>query len=99
MPTTTAALFADFKGKFGGCLTVCCEMRSVEPTLRLINEDRRNQVFASFGLHPHDSKHWNNEVEQKFRQIFATNPKAVAWGECGTLWGVCVLCSLVCVMS
>eukprot|EP01100_Stratorugosa_tubuloviscum_P011260 TRINITY_DN4_c0_g1_i5.p1 TRINITY_DN4_c0_g1~~TRINITY_DN4_c0_g1_i5.p1 ORF type:complete len:327 (-),score=149.50 TRINITY_DN4_c0_g1_i5:187-1167(-) len=46
--------------------------------LQTINE----KVFGTFGIHPHEAKFWNNEIENKLIECM-NHSKTVAWGECG----------------
>jgi len=39
-------------------------------------------MWAAFGLHPHEAKHWNAEQEAEIREALK-HPRAVALGECG----------------
>ena len=43
---------------------------------------RFEHIYAGVGVHPHDAKTWNDEVEAKLSEAL-TNPKVVAVGECG----------------
>lgn len=39
-------------------------------------------IWGAFGLHPHNAKEWNDEVEARFVAAMA-HPRVRAWGECG----------------
>ena len=39
-------------------------------------------IFAAVGLHPHDAKLWDNEMEARLLGL-AKSPKVIAWGEIG----------------
>jgi len=71
-----------FKGNFGGCITVCCEEKSIEPTLQLLDQDKTNKIWATFGIHPHEAKDYNDEIEKRIIGLMSSS-KTVAWGECG----------------
>lgn len=43
---------------------------------------QHSQVFASVGMHPHDAKDYNDEIEQELL-LLAKQPRVVAWGEIG----------------
>jgi TatD DNase family protein len=44
--------------------------------------NRYDQVYGGVGVHPHEASTWNDESEDKIRQMFS-NQKMVAIGECG----------------
>lgn len=44
--------------------------------------ERFEQVYATVGLHPHESKLWTDEMAAQLEQL-AKHPKVVAIGECG----------------
>ena len=44
--------------------------------------ERYDKIFATIGMHPHESKHFNREFVQKMEQL-ANNAKVVAVGEIG----------------
>jgi len=64
---------------YEGCITISCDPHSIEPTLGLM---KNKNVFGAFGIHPHDSKHYNSELELKIIDTLE-HEKAVAWGEMG----------------
>ena len=41
-----------------------------------------DQLYIALGLHPHEAKHWNDEMDSKLRTLARTE-KVVAIGECG----------------
>lgn len=57
-----------------------CDMPTMLAGVELA--DRYDRVFATIGLHPHESKHFNQAFIDKMTQ-FATHPKVVAVGEIG----------------
>ncbi|MCH5151674.1 MAG: TatD family hydrolase [Clostridiales bacterium] len=57
-----------------------CDMQTMLAGVDLAN--RYEKVFATVGIHPHESKHFNREFVSKMKQL-ATNPKVVAVGEIG----------------
>jgi TatD DNase family protein len=40
-------------------------------------------VFAAAGIHPHDAKLYNDDVEEQIAQLIVGSEKAIAWGEIG----------------
>ena len=63
-------------------LQVCCEEVSIERTIKLALSHEK--LWCSFGMHPHEAKHYSDEIEQKLLNAFKKcGQKAVAWGECG----------------
>lgn len=44
--------------------------------------DNNNDVYACFGIHPHQAKNYNDSVEARIEECLQHN-KALAWGECG----------------
>ena len=57
-----------------------CDMPSMIKSVELAN--RYDKVFATVGMHPHESKHFNQEFVSAMKQL-ATNEKVVAVGEIG----------------
>ena len=57
-----------------------CDMPTMLAGVELAN--RYGKVFATIGMHPHESKHFNHEFVSAMKQL-ATNPKVVAVGEIG----------------
>ena len=57
-----------------------CDMGTMLDGVELAN--RYEKIFATVGMHPHESRHFNGEFVQKMTQL-ATNPKVVAVGEIG----------------
>eukprot|EP00808_Paulinella_micropora_P002067 g28820.t1 len=70
------------QGNLGGCISVCCERETYAPVMSLLEQDTEGVVHGAFGLHPHESKHWNDDVERALVEAMK-HPKVVAWGECG----------------
>ena len=44
--------------------------------------DKYEKIYATVGMHPHESKHFNNEFVSRMEQ-YAQHPKVVAMGEIG----------------
>ena len=57
-----------------------CDMQTMLDGVELAN--RYEKIFATVGIHPHESKHFNREFVQKMTQL-AGNAKVVAVGEIG----------------
>ena len=57
-----------------------CDMQTMLDGVELAN--RYDKIFATVGMHPHESKHFNAEFVQKMTEL-ANNPKVVAVGEIG----------------
>lgn len=79
-----AADFADYKSRFlpaefGGCITISCHPASIGATLALMREDG---VHGAFGIHPHDAKAYDEDLEKRLVAAMA-DPKTVALGEIG----------------
>jgi len=64
---------------FDGCVTVSCDPDAIEPTLALAEHEK---IFAAFGIHPHESRHWSAEIERKLR-LATAHRHCVAYGEIG----------------
>ncbi|MCX6380509.1 MAG: TatD family hydrolase [Armatimonadetes bacterium] len=62
-------------------IVVGCDRVGSETAVKLA-ERYPAQVFAAVGVHPHDSKHWDNSMGDWIRDI-AQNPAVVAIGETG----------------
>jgi len=77
--TTYPELKKVYPSNYEGCITISCDPNSIEPTLALMENEN---VYGAFGIHPHDSKHYNDELELKLIETLAVK-KAVAWGEMG----------------
>src|SRR5262245_13010026 len=43
---------------------------------------RHSFIYAAVGLHPHDAKLWNQEMESRLKNL-ARSSKVIAWGEIG----------------
>ena len=48
---------------FEKCVTVCCDIESFEPTDLFI--EHNEEVFAAYGLHPHNAKDYTDEVSNQ----------------------------------
>ena len=57
-----------------------CDMQTMLAGVSLAN--RYDKIFATIGMHPHESKHFNYEFVQKMEQL-AANKKVIAVGEIG----------------
>jgi TatD DNase family protein len=70
-------------GGVGTMLTIGQADRSVEPLRRVIEfVERSPHLYTSVGLHPHDARHYTDELGLEMRGL-ASHPKVVGWGECG----------------
>jgi TatD DNase family protein len=75
-----AALRAEHLGPdFEACLSISCDPDSVEPVLALLENEG---VYAAFGIHPHDAKHYTPALESKIAAALK-HPKCLAYGEIG----------------
>lgn len=79
-----ASDFPDYRSRFlpagfGGCITISCHPASIDATLALMREPG---VHGAFGIHPHDAKSYDEDLEKKLVGAMA-DPKSVAWGEIG----------------
>lgn len=70
---------AHFDAGFEACITISCDPESIGPALALAENDG---VYAAFGIHPHDSKHYTPELEARLGEALK-HPKCVAYGEIG----------------
>ena len=57
-----------------------CDMPTMIAGVELAN--KYEKIFATIGMHPHESKHFNSEFVSRMKE-FATNQKVVAVGEIG----------------
>ena len=57
-----------------------CDMPTMTSGIELAN--KYDKVFATVGMHPHESKHFNSEFVSSMERL-AYNPKVVAVGEIG----------------
>ncbi len=64
---------------FEACLTISCDVLAIEPTLGLLQNDG---VYGSFGLHPHDCRLWDTDLENRLLAALK-HPKCMAYGEIG----------------
>lgn len=79
VPSFAALKAEHFPPEFEAALTVSCDPHSIEPTLALLEEP---DVFAAFGIHPHDSRHYDEALEARLQEAIR-HPRCVAWGEIG----------------
>lgn len=61
-------------------LVPATDIATAEETLRLC--DKYDFIYASVGIHPHDTKDWNDSFLNKIAEL-AKHPKVVAIGEIG----------------
>jgi TatD DNase family protein len=54
---------------------------SFEKTVELANKHK--EIFAAVGIHPHDSREYNEAVEKRLIRLVESNRKIIAWGEIG----------------
>jgi len=66
-----------------GCITVCCEEQSIEPTLQYLQTDTTGKIYATFGMHPHEAKSYTDAIEQRLIGLMSYSKAVVAWGEIG----------------
>jgi len=74
-----------FKDGFEGCITVCCESKSIVPVTKLLeleNDAEHPKLYAAFGMHPHNAKEYTDQLEDQLVAAMSL-PRSVAWGECG----------------
>lgn len=66
----------------GRILTIGCvgeEAGVVERVRALIS---RENIYAAFGVHPHDARHFTPEIEEQLASLMS-EPRVVGWGEIG----------------
>ncbi len=68
-----------FPQNFEGAITISCDPNSIEAVLGLMEFE---EVYAAFGIHPHDAKEYSDSLEEKLKECMA-NSKTLAWGEIG----------------
>ena len=61
-------------------VTIGCSLEDSRNALAVA--EQYDQVWATLGVHPHDAKGWNGEIESEFKRM-AAHPKVVAIGEIG----------------
>ncbi len=66
--------------EFKQCITISCDLKSIEITSKIMHEN--SWIYASFGMHPHEAKDYNQIIENKISSLMS-HPKVVAWGEIG----------------
>ncbi|HUV36222.1 MAG TPA: TatD family hydrolase [Patescibacteria group bacterium] len=64
----------------GEILNVGYDPRSIGETIALT--ERYGEVYAAIGIHPHEAKHWSDELEKKIKQLLLRK-KVLALGEIG----------------
>lgn len=81
---TGAKDFSDLRERFftpgfASCLTIACDPEAIAPTLDLLEHE---DVYGSFGIHPHDAAKYTPAVESAVTEALR-HPKCVAYGEIG----------------
>ncbi len=61
-------------------VTIGCSLEDSRNALAVA--EQYDNVWATIGVHPHDAKDWNTEIESEFKRM-AAHPKVVAIGEIG----------------
>lgn len=69
-----------FPESFEKLIHICCHPDNIQWSLDFINTHA--EAFASFGVHPHDAKDYNDKIHQEILNAL-NHPKAIALGECG----------------
>jgi TatD DNase family protein len=44
---------------------------------------RHDHIYTAIGVHPHDARFYDDNAEQKIKQLFETGGRVIAWGEIG----------------
>lgn len=68
------------ENKWEKAIHVCCDPVGIEGSEMIIQDPR---IYGSFGVHPHNAKEYNDDIEEKLVKIIGGNEKVVAWGEMG----------------
>ncbi|EAL68497.1 hypothetical protein DDB_G0278649 [Dictyostelium discoideum AX4] len=71
----------NFPKQFEKLIQVCCDPVSIEYADFLI--ENNECIYGAYGVHPHNAKEYNDQIEQKLIDRMKSNPKVVAWGEMG----------------
>jgi TatD DNase family protein len=61
-------------------VNIGCDLKSSANSVDLAN--RYTQIFATVGIHPHDAKQYDDEAEERLREL-ANSSRVVAIGEVG----------------
>lgn len=60
------------------------ETKSFENFTRVVQlAKKRDDIFAAIGVHPHDSKTFDDEDERRLVELAKSSPKVIGWGEIG----------------
>jgi TatD DNase family protein len=67
-----------------GVITTLCDTTGLLSSLSQLDDLLANHpnVFFTFGLHPHNSRYWNERVESRLTEL-VFHPRCVGWGEIG----------------
>jgi len=71
-----------FPANFKGCIASFSDPASISSLGIWAELLEQEGVWGTFGIHPHQAKHYNSMVEQNLRRALV-HKKAVAVGECG----------------
>jgi len=73
-----------FPPNYRGCICSFCDPAALSPSFSMWGELLAMEgVYGSFGIHPHNSKYYNDRLEETIISIIKEQPKAIAWGEIG----------------
>ena len=61
-------------------VTIGCDLKTSRAAVEIA--DQTESVYATVGIHPHETAHADQESYEGLRQL-AAHPKVVAWGETG----------------
>ncbi len=61
-------------------LEICYDAKSIERTLDLA--ERHESIFGTAGIHPHEARYWNSQVERAIKEALK-HPRILAVGEIG----------------
>lgn len=64
----------------GEILNIGVDPLSIDETIAL--SERYDEIFASVGVHPHDAKEWDDDLEEKLKRLLLRK-KVLALGEIG----------------
>ena len=70
---------------FESAVSVFCDKETLPPHSnfwRDLIETPEANLYAALGVHPHEAKHYNDEIEEAIVSALQ-HPRAVAWGEMG----------------
>ncbi|KAJ5078276.1 deoxyribonuclease tatdn2-related [Anaeramoeba ignava] len=69
-----------FEEGIQNAVAIACDPINFDTVFDIVS--KYEPVYGAFGLHPHDSKKFNQDIENKLVE-FMKNPKIKAWGEMG----------------